>query len=64
MSATAVPAPAPHPTALPLLTRRAALLGAGGLLVLPARGRDAKPPPAAPTVWPQALAKGRVISAS
>ena len=56
MSATAVPAPAPHPTALPLFTRRAALLGAGGLLALPALGRDAKPPPAAPTVWPQALA--------
>lgn len=56
MSATAVPAPAPHPTALPLFTRRAALLGAGGLLALPALGRDAKPQPAAPTVWPQALA--------
>ncbi|WP_081679631.1 M23 family metallopeptidase [Acidovorax sp. JHL-9] len=44
----------PVPTALPLLTRRAALLGTGGLLALPALGHAAQP--AAPTVWPQALA--------
>ena len=56
MSAPALPATAPHFTAPPLLTRRAALLGAGSLLALPAMGRAAQPQPAAPTVWPQALA--------
>ena len=56
MSATAVPAPALRHPDLPLFTRRAALLGAGGLLALPALGRDARPQPAAPTVWPHALA--------
>nr|WP_255593617.1 M23 family metallopeptidase [Acidovorax sp. sic0104] len=45
---------APHP--LPALTRRSALIVAGGLLALPATGRlHAKPLPPAPAVWPQAL---------
>jgi murein DD-endopeptidase MepM/ murein hydrolase activator NlpD len=56
MSATAVFATAPHHTAPPLFTRRAALLGAGSLLALPAMARNAKPQPAAPTLWPHALA--------
>ncbi|MCM2347918.1 MAG: peptidoglycan DD-metalloendopeptidase family protein [Acidovorax soli] len=48
-------APVFHPTIPHLLTRRAALLGAGGLLALPALGRDARPQPTPPSVWPQAL---------
>lgn len=56
MSAHAVSATAPHHTALPLFTRRAALLGAGSLLALPALGSNAKPQPAAPTLWPHAMA--------
>lgn len=56
MSAHAVSATAPHHTALPLFTRRAALLGVGSLLALPAMARNAQPQPAAPSLWPQALA--------
>ncbi|MFN7153267.1 MAG: peptidoglycan DD-metalloendopeptidase family protein [Acidovorax sp.] len=37
------------------MNRRTAVLGAASLLALPAAGREAKPLPPPPTLWPQAL---------
>ena len=53
-----MPASAPcNPTTIAsvLFTRRTALLGAASLLALPVVGRDRKPLPPPPTLWPQAL---------